>query len=82
MHCLCYCQDELVDTDGYRYTLKVDKRRPGITWRCSQRNQELTCKATVHDRLGFYVRGGQPHVCDAHPGMCNSPTLPCLFNVR
>ena len=66
---LCYCQDELVDSDGYRYTLNVDKRRPGITARRARRTSAMTSNATVHDRLGFYACGGQAHMCNTHPDM-------------
>ena len=39
-----------------------------ITWRCSVRNKELMCKATVLERFDEYHRGGQPHICNAAPG--------------
>ncbi|XP_033115449.1 uncharacterized protein LOC117115664 [Anneissia japonica] len=56
---------KLFDSLGYEYTLKVDKRRPAITWRCAMK--AARCKATVMERDG-YIRGTQNHVCDNIPG--------------
>ncbi len=58
--------DSLLDSLGYRYTVKVDKRRAAVTWRCfSRRNPP--CKATVMERDDSYVRGSQHHVCAPQP---------------
>ena len=58
----------LVDSVGYSYTWKVDKRRTDITWRCSAQNKELSGKATVQERFGEYHHGRQPHICNVAPG--------------
>ena len=65
-----YSQDTLVDSLGYKYTLKVDKRRTSTTWRCSVRGRStgVTCKATVLQRHDGFVRGANDHVCGADPG--------------
>ena len=42
----------LVDSLGYQYTQKVDKRRNYVTWRCFKRR---VCRATVMVRNGDYV---------------------------
>ncbi|KAK2147337.1 hypothetical protein LSH36_558g01031 [Paralvinella palmiformis] len=45
----------------------VDKRHPGTMWRCTIRSKSLTCRATVLDRDGEFIRGSQPHICNAQP---------------
>jgi len=60
-------KDSLVDSLGYRYTLKVDKRRPTVTWRCAS-GHTPPCKATVMVRAQDYFRGSQHHVCTPQPG--------------
>ena len=57
----------LVNSLGYAFTLKVDKRHPGTMWRCTIRSKSLTCRATVLDRDGEFIRGSQPHICNAQP---------------
>ena len=63
-----YLQDNLVDSLGFRYTLKVDKRRSGVTWRCSSRCAKAWCKATVLEKDGVLTRGPNEHTCGAEPG--------------
>ncbi|KAK2145653.1 hypothetical protein LSH36_666g00024 [Paralvinella palmiformis] len=49
----------LLDSAGYQYTRKVDKRRPGVTWLCHvQGTKTMTCKATVIEK------DGRPHVAE------------------
>ncbi|XP_071956825.1 uncharacterized protein [Antedon mediterranea] len=63
-------KDTLTSSDGYQYTKKVDRRRPNnVTWRCCVRNRNLTCRATVIERDGVYIRGLQNHICGAMPGL-------------
>ncbi|XP_033115326.1 uncharacterized protein LOC117115577 [Anneissia japonica] len=59
--------DMLVDSIGYQYNKKVDKRRADVTWRCSVRSKTVMCRATVLERNGEFVRGSQRHICTAEP---------------
>ncbi|XP_071966085.1 uncharacterized protein [Antedon mediterranea] len=56
-------KEMLIDTKGYRYTQKADKRRAKISWRCCVRNKYIMCKATVIDKNGKLTRGRQDHIC-------------------
>ncbi|XP_071956851.1 uncharacterized protein [Antedon mediterranea] len=58
----------LIDSLGYQYTKKVDRRRANTTWRCYRRTLALTCKATVLERDGVYTRGLHEHICGMMPG--------------
>ncbi|XP_071956869.1 uncharacterized protein [Antedon mediterranea] len=60
--------DSLVDSHGYQYTEKIDKRRANTTWRCSLRNKNVTCKATVLEKNGEFIRGVHEHICGVIPG--------------
>ncbi|KAK2168155.1 hypothetical protein LSH36_20g15019 [Paralvinella palmiformis] len=60
----------LVESLVYAYTLKVDKRRPGTTWRCAIRRNDLTSTVALQvrdDRDSEFVRGSQSHICNAQP---------------
>ncbi|KAL5006151.1 hypothetical protein ScPMuIL_017309 [Solemya velum] len=55
----------LVDSLGYKYNIKTDKRRPGTIWRCTQRP---FCKAVVNERNGEFSPA-HDHVCTANIGL-------------
>lgn len=62
-------QDMLIDSRGYQYTQKIDKRRPNSEiWRCSYRGKNLTCKGQVAKKDGDYIIGAQHHTCPSQPG--------------
>jgi len=62
-----------VDSNGYTYQRKTDSKRPHIIrWRCSQRNAQLTCNATLLVRDGTYFPGGQQHTCVPKTGQDTS----------
>ncbi|XP_033120199.1 uncharacterized protein LOC117119474 [Anneissia japonica] len=61
-------KDTLVDSLGYQYTKKVDKRRANTIWRCSLRTKARTCKATVIQKGGEYTPGLHDHICGMMPG--------------
>ena len=53
---------KLVDSLGYTYVLKrtnVDERSE---WRCSVRNNNMHCKATVQQHKTVFRPGPQPHL--------------------
>lgn len=56
-------QHKLVDSLGYTYTLKR-KTNIGLHWRCSVRNKNTNCGATVKETAENYVRSHIPH---CHP---------------
>ncbi|KAK2167111.1 hypothetical protein LSH36_32g19030 [Paralvinella palmiformis] len=61
--------DMLIDSDGYRYTIK---RRVGrkIQWKCAVRNRFLTCPAAVSQIGNTYKRGQFEH---KHKPNCSRP---------
>ncbi|KAK2145429.1 hypothetical protein LSH36_682g01083 [Paralvinella palmiformis] len=59
----------LLDSAGFQYARKVDKRRPDVTWRCHVRGTKaMTCKATVMEKHGDFTRGSLPHAYNPAPG--------------
>ena len=45
--------------------MKTKRKNGSVTWRCSVRNKNTSCKATVLQKGTSFTRGCQPHV---HPG--------------
>jgi hypothetical protein len=57
-------QNQLVDSNGYKYTKKSTKNSENTLWRCSVRNKRLTCHATVIQKGITLTRGKNPHTCE------------------
>jgi len=58
--------DLLVASDGREYTLKKDKRRTTVDYKCAVGKCGKTCK--VYVRNGKYIRNKAPHI---HPALYN-----------
>ena len=56
---------QLADSNGYTYVVKTTRKNGNVMWRCSLRNRNVWCKATVAQKGVNFTRGCQPHI---HPG--------------
>ncbi|XP_070568671.1 uncharacterized protein [Ptychodera flava] len=59
----------LVDSLGYKYTVKAGARKNGTLWRCCVRNKTLVCKATVDQCGDVFTRSLINHNHQAEPGI-------------
>lgn len=60
----------LVDSQGYSYSVKVDKRYKGtkVTWRCTSRGVKAPCKAVVVQDGACWIAGIHSHNHPTQPG--------------
>lgn len=60
---------KLVDNRGYAYTQKRKLASGDVTWWCSVRNKNVSCRATVTQRGNQFRRGLHDHCHSPKPGL-------------
>ncbi|XP_063436670.1 uncharacterized protein LOC134718107 [Mytilus trossulus] len=65
---------KLVSSDGYSYTVKNSTSRT-IHWKCSVRNKNIYCKATVAQRGQNFIRGIHQHIHRSDPNVVQKTKL-------